>query len=396
MRETPGSGLERHQLRALLDAARLLNSTLELKEVTQIIIDVVRAEVPVERLSLFVVDSRSNKLHSLVAHGVGDAGISVPLGAGIAGTVAVTGEVLDIADAYSDARFDRHSDQKLGYYTNDLLALPVYNREGEIVAVLELLNRLRPISDNDKEFLFGISVYLGLALQNAWAHSQLRTSEQLEKQHVVLRDSLAETEKTSLATELTTKVLKEFQTPLSAALDSAETVLRNDASAAELRSCLEETMRSIKQAGRAIAALQEYSDKEAHRRDPVALGDVLKQVSGLRAEVWAKENIEASLVLEPSPPVLAHERQLQLLVLYLLKSAERSFGRSAARKLRIHLSAVENIVRFEIHETGSRPEVTPDMAIACSIVEQHNGRIQLTSESDGELILVELPAYSGD
>ena len=58
----------------------------------------------------------------------------------------------------------------------------------------------------------------------------------------------------------------------------------------------------------------------------MALGDVLKQVSGLRAEVWAKENIEASLFLEQAPPVFAHEQQLQLLVLYLPKSAERSLG----------------------------------------------------------------------
>jgi hypothetical protein len=74
----------------MLDAARLLNSTLELKEITQIILHVVRAEVSVERLSVFVVDRAGNSIHSLVAQGIGDFEISLPIGTGIVGTVAVT------------------------------------------------------------------------------------------------------------------------------------------------------------------------------------------------------------------------------------------------------------------------------------------------------------------
>src|SRR5947208_11011546 len=105
MENTPDTGAEVRRLETLLDAARLLNSTLELKEVTQIILDVVRAEVPVERLSVFVVDRQQKMLHSLVAQGVDGIDISLPLGSGIAGTVAATGEVLDIPDAYSDPRF---------------------------------------------------------------------------------------------------------------------------------------------------------------------------------------------------------------------------------------------------------------------------------------------------
>src|SRR2546422_2357175 len=99
-------GLELHLLQTLLEAAGLLNSTLELKDLTQIILDVVRAEVPVERVSVFVVDRTRNSVHTLVAQGVEDFEISVPVGSGIVGTVAATGEVLDIADAYADPRFE--------------------------------------------------------------------------------------------------------------------------------------------------------------------------------------------------------------------------------------------------------------------------------------------------
>src|SRR5437867_13077231 len=103
MENTPDTGAEVRRLETLLDAARLLNSTLELKELTQIILDVVRAEVPVERLSVFVVDRGKNTLHSLVAQGLEQVEISMPLGSGIAGTVAATGEILDVTDAYADS-----------------------------------------------------------------------------------------------------------------------------------------------------------------------------------------------------------------------------------------------------------------------------------------------------
>jgi hypothetical protein len=121
----------------------------------------------VERISVFVVDRARNSLRALIAQEMEGEEFSVPMGVGVVGTVASTGEILDSVDAYADPRFARQFDRKSGYYTNDLFALPVFNREGEIVGVIELLNRLRPITPSDREFLLGISVYIGLALENS-------------------------------------------------------------------------------------------------------------------------------------------------------------------------------------------------------------------------------------
>src|SRR5438105_4152736 len=52
---TDGSDQAIPRLQTLLDTVRLLNSTLELKELTGIILEVVRAEIPVERISVFLV-----------------------------------------------------------------------------------------------------------------------------------------------------------------------------------------------------------------------------------------------------------------------------------------------------------------------------------------------------
>ncbi len=78
----------------------------------------------------------------------------------MAGYTALTGRPLNIPDAYnippdSEFQHNRSFDQKMGYRTKSVLCLPMRSHEGEMIGVLQLINRkvnwtdvLRP----DKEF----------------------------------------------------------------------------------------------------------------------------------------------------------------------------------------------------------------------------------------------------
>jgi putative ABC transport system ATP-binding protein len=95
-----------------------------------------------ERASLFLVDSKKESLilrvtEELPVH----EDIRIPIGSGIAGAVATSGEAVIVADAYEDDRFNRDVDLKFGYRTKSILALPIHNRGGEVFAVVQLLNR---------------------------------------------------------------------------------------------------------------------------------------------------------------------------------------------------------------------------------------------------------------
>src|SRR5690349_6561636 len=94
------------RLHRILEAAKLLNSTLDLAELTAIILRIIRDEVGTERGTVFIMDRTRRHLRSLVAQDVEDEDIFVPVGKGIAGSVASTGEKVDIPDAYGDPRFD--------------------------------------------------------------------------------------------------------------------------------------------------------------------------------------------------------------------------------------------------------------------------------------------------
>lgn len=117
--------------------------------------------VDADRASLFLVDSKNKELYATIF----DVGIEnkhagdnteseseesvkahtsreirFPLGTGIAGQVAMTGEVLNITDAYSDERFNRTVDQLTGYRTQTILCMPIYIR-GSIIGVVQMVNK---------------------------------------------------------------------------------------------------------------------------------------------------------------------------------------------------------------------------------------------------------------
>src|SRR5882762_1485525 len=91
------------KLHRILEASKLLNSTLDLAELTTIILRIVRDEVGTDRGTVFVLDRQRRILRSLVAQDVEGKEIVLPLGRGIAGTVGATGETINIPDAYADS-----------------------------------------------------------------------------------------------------------------------------------------------------------------------------------------------------------------------------------------------------------------------------------------------------
>lgn len=66
---------------------------------------------------------------------------SFPVGEGLAGYVAQTGEVINLTDAYDDPRFNKEVDRKFNYRTQSVLCVPVFDIEGNVIAVLQCLNK---------------------------------------------------------------------------------------------------------------------------------------------------------------------------------------------------------------------------------------------------------------
>jgi len=93
-----------------------------------------------ERSSLFLVDN-DTLLLKVAKDMDNQAEIRIPIGSGIAGAVAQSGQVISIPDAYADERFNPDVDKQTGYRTRSILCLPIKNLQGDVFAVAQLLNR---------------------------------------------------------------------------------------------------------------------------------------------------------------------------------------------------------------------------------------------------------------
>ncbi|HEX7959739.1 MAG TPA: GAF domain-containing SpoIIE family protein phosphatase [Terriglobales bacterium] len=177
------------QLSLLFEATRLLNSTLDLAELLELILRIARQELHAERGSVFLVDRGKQQLWSIVAQGLDHQEIRVPFGHGIAGRVAETGEIINVQDAYQLEFFERSFDQKFHYTTRSLLGMPVRHRDGEVVAVIQLLNKTTSerFSHDDVDFLSKLSGHIAMALENARLHREALEKQRMEKELALAR-----------------------------------------------------------------------------------------------------------------------------------------------------------------------------------------------------------------
>ncbi|MDZ8052230.1 MAG: GAF domain-containing protein [Aulosira sp. ZfuVER01] len=107
-----------------------------------------------DRTTIFLLDEEKQQLWSILAEGEGDRSleIRIPADKGIAGEVATFKKVINIPyDFYQDPRsvFAREQEKITGYRTYTMLALPLLNEQGQLVAVVQLLNKLKPIHTLD-------------------------------------------------------------------------------------------------------------------------------------------------------------------------------------------------------------------------------------------------------
>eukprot|EP00796_Vickermania_ingenoplastis_P007189 gene7189-5051_t len=173
----------------VLMATRLSRDTLDESILVDSIMNTAKTLTESDRCSIFIV----NDDKSLSAHFEGGHKVHLPRGTGIAGHVAETGEVVNIANAYEDVHFSNSVDKMTGYHTRTILCLPV-RAEGSIVAVAQLINKLdlqtdsglhlqRTFGKQDEELFSTFSAFAGAALRNCRINDNL--AKEVEKSEAI-------------------------------------------------------------------------------------------------------------------------------------------------------------------------------------------------------------------
>ena len=144
-----------------------LSNKKELKKVIAVV-TALRAEMECDRGGIFLLDREKGDICSAFTEGLDDGDIRLKLNLGIAGLVALTAEEINIPDVYRDSRFDRSVDERTGYRTRCMLCVPMKTQSGEILGVIQVLNKKNSIfTSQDVDKLKSLSSYVSMFLENA-------------------------------------------------------------------------------------------------------------------------------------------------------------------------------------------------------------------------------------
>ncbi len=161
------------KLQAILEVAKTMAAAHTLDALLPLILKEASRVVEAERCSLFILDRERGELWSRVAQGA-EQEIRLPLGMGIAGAVAQTGQAVMLKDAYNDPRFNRDWDQKTNYRTKSVLCVPMRDTRGDVTGVIQALNAMEGAFDEeDEELLVALGGQAAQAIENALLHEDI-------------------------------------------------------------------------------------------------------------------------------------------------------------------------------------------------------------------------------
>lgn len=158
------------KLRALLEVSKAMGHEVLLDDLLKLILDKTTDVMEADRSSLFLYDKENNELWSKIAQGLKEGEeIRFPVGVGIAGEVAEKKDIANIPDAYEDPRFNQAFDKASNYRTKSVLCMPMISVDGELVGVIQVINKKggAPFNDDDIELLEALSGQAAVALQRA-------------------------------------------------------------------------------------------------------------------------------------------------------------------------------------------------------------------------------------
>ncbi|MFA5699920.1 MAG: sensor domain-containing diguanylate cyclase [Desulfuromonas sp.] len=166
------------ELETLVQIGKTLTSTLDIEELTNIIIEKSNLLFKSRAWFLLLYDKESNTfVFDVVVSDLAPQlkGKHLRMGQGIAGWVAQHRRPALIADALTDARYCAHSEARIGFEAGSIACVPV-EIQGQLLGVMQLVNgSADPVFDeNDLMLLSTIADYVAIGISNARNFSRVR------------------------------------------------------------------------------------------------------------------------------------------------------------------------------------------------------------------------------
>ncbi len=166
------------KLRLLLKISSEMTKDRDIRKILTKLTSITKQLLEADRCSIFLNDEKTQELWTIVADGVKE--IRFPNDKGIAGEVFQTKWSLNIKNAYDYPKFNKEIDKKTGYYTKNILAVPLVNHLGDTIGVFQVINKLTAdtFTKSDFELLDHLAMYAASNIENVILYEKLRKAQE--------------------------------------------------------------------------------------------------------------------------------------------------------------------------------------------------------------------------
>lgn len=150
----------------IADFGKRLSALEPIEEALPAISEEAKAIVSAERCSIFIVDHTGGMLWTKLSDGIGR--IALGIDSGVVGDTVQTKSVQLVNNPYDDSRFLAKIDEKSGFVTRNILAVPIFNSRQEVIGVIQLLNKYNgDFNENDEGIMSFFANYVSGTLELA-------------------------------------------------------------------------------------------------------------------------------------------------------------------------------------------------------------------------------------
>jgi K+-sensing histidine kinase KdpD len=161
---------------------QIITSEMNFDTLFEVIADQTNKMMESEKCSIFLIDDNDEHLTTFASTDLKRNEIRIPKDCGIAGWVFCNQIPLLVPDAYSDPRFFSGIDEMTGFHTRCMLCVPLINRKNECIGTLQALNKKGgSFTDEDREILTHLAIYITVALENSLLYEKIKTADEAKE-----------------------------------------------------------------------------------------------------------------------------------------------------------------------------------------------------------------------